>query len=536
VTLPRNTPKAMRLWKQDPVAWIYDWLGVDLIGGPWEMDGQRQYQAEICYSVVDNSETFVVSGNGVGKDFITSCIVPWWMCTGRGIAITTAPTDRQVREILWGEIRSRYKKAVVPLGGRMFPAEPKWLSEDAQGRGGTDKWYARGYTATDENAWQGRHSDRVLVVGDEAAGIPLFVWPAMMGCAVGADDRMLWIGNPTCGPDHQFAKSASSPDIPGKKMTIRVKSTETPNYRTGKELIPGLMTREGVERIVRKYGKNSAITNARVNAIFPVAGAESLIGYQHIQPCRDRHAQGSKPTDRELSSARIGCDVARHGDDLAMAYICRGPEVIHPKGWPKPMCDQVEITDALAALSREFRPLTVAIDGGAMGPGPIDYLRSEEHRKRLKVPEHTRILEVLFGAKASDEEQFMDRRTEIWVLLRDWLQEVGAMEIDEELEEELLAPTIKWVGKRLKLEPKVDTKKRLGRSPDRADALALAVSGHIGQPISLVLTGYGGAQGAPESRIRRGVEDWDAEDNPSPQANVEDVEAFLDGMGSDYSW
>jgi hypothetical protein len=521
----------MALWRKDPVAWTYDWLGVDLIDGPWAEPDQRQYQAEILYALVDYSETYVVSGNGVGKDFTTSLAVCWWMCSGHGIAITTAPTDRQVREILWGEIRSRYRNSRVKLGGRMFPAEPKWLSEVE------DTWYARGYTATDENAWQGRHSKKVLVVGDEAAGIPQFVWPAMMGCAVGEQDRLLWIGNPTCGPDHPFAKQASSPDAKGKKITIRVKSTETPNYRTGQDVIPGLMSREGANRIIKTYGRNSAITNARVNAVFPVAGAESLIGYQHIGPCRERYASGVVPNDRQLKDARVGCDVARFGDDLATCYVRQGPRVTTPTGWPKAQSDQVEITDSLAAVFREFRPLTASIDGGAMGPGPIDYLRNDEHRKRLGVPDHVRVLEVLFGAKAYDEEKFADRRTELWVHLRDWLLEEGAMEIDAELEEELLAPTIKWVGQRLRLEPKLDTKKRLGRSPDRADGLALAVGGHVGAPISLVLAqAESGRGGGASAGVRRGGIDWDAQDHPAGGAHTGDVEAFLDGRGPGHSW
>lgn len=532
MSAPRSTPKAMAIWRRDPVAWIYDWLGIDLIGGPWAEDGQRQYQAEICYAVVDHAATFVVSGNGVGKDFITSCIVPWWMCTGEGIAITTAPTDRQVREILWGELRTRYKQSVAPLGGRMFPAEPKWLSEV------TDKWYARGYTATDENAWQGRHARRVLVVGDEAAGIPQFVWPAMMGCAVGEEDRLLWIGNPTCGPDHPFAKAASQPDVPKKKITIRVKSTETPNYRQGKDVIPGLMSREGVDRIVRTYGANSAITNARVNAIFPVAGAMSLIGYQHVGPCRERFAEGVKATDRERKDARVGCDVARFGDDLATAYVCMGPEIVVPDGWPKAQADQVEITDALAAVAREWSPLTISIDGGAMGPGPIDYLRHPDHRKRLEIPQHVQILEVLFGAKAYDEEQFADRRTELWVTMRDWLKDVGAVDLDEDLAEELMSPTIKWVGRRLKLEPKLDTKERLGRSPDRADGLALAIGGHVGMPASLVLTGYGGKGERPRKDRPRRASDWIEENEAAieKQRKREDVGAWLEDRGTEYPW
>lgn len=492
----------MAIWRRDPVCWAKDWLGVDLLGPPWDDPDQRAYQAEIAMSLVDNAMTYVVSGNGIGKDFTSSIIVPWWICTGSGICITTAPTDRQVREILWGEIRARARSARAPLGGRLYPAEPKWTMRDT--------WYARGYTATDENAFQGRHGRRVLAVGDEAAGIPEFVWPALLGCAVGSEDRVLLIGNPTCSPVHPFATGASSPDIPGKKHTIRVKSTETPNCRTGEDTIPGLMSKDGVERIYRMHGRNSAVANARVHAIFPQAGADSLIGYQHVGPARERWAQGvrSKPGD----VCRAGGDVARFGDDLTSFAWVKGAEAHCDGADAKGQLSQPEVEAHFGLRSREIGAAGISIDGGAMGPGPIDYLR--QNRASYNLHRDFYVYEVLFGSKAHDEEMYADRRTELWVTMRDFLGDSASIDIDDELAEELMSPTYTYVGRRYKLEPKKDTKKRLGKSPDRADALALAIAGHIGGNRSLVLAGDSGV--------------YEPEDPDDPE---DDERGDWDGMG-----
>ena len=527
----------LKRWR-DPVVYIRDVFGEDLEGGPWAEKGQRAYQAEIARSIRDNEVTYVVSGNSVGKDYTISRVVCWWLRVPGSIAVTTSVKDDQLKKILWKEIRAAVQKANrrgFDIGGKLAPAASFWdFGETPEGY----KHYATGVVGTDENAFQGFHSRRVLVIGDESAGIPEFVWPAMLGCGVGEGDRFAFIGNPTCSPAHPFAKGCRRPNVPGKHKTIRVKSTETPNYRQKRPVIPGLMSRQGVDRIYRSHPKGSAIANARVDAKFPDAGALSLIGYEHIGPCRERFVSGVEPSDRDRKSARVGCDVARFGDDLCTAYVRQGPLAFMPSGWPKPNVDQVEVTDALAAMAREYHPLTVSIDGGAMGPGPIDFLRNDEHRRRLQVPGHTQILEVLFGGKAADEEQFADRRTELWVLLRDWLKDEAAMEIDDDLEEELLAPEFKWVGRRMKLEPKEKTKERLGRSPDRADGLALAVSGHVGHAPSLVLTGYGREEvrEGPSKRLRECDTRFDEEDRMDISKIARDHERFLERGGSGWEW
>jgi len=482
VTKSKATKKKQRAllikWRGDPLAYFDDVFGIDLLGGPWAVDGQRAYQAEILMSIAENSETYIVTGNGVGKDFILGHAVPWWMTTRKNaICITTAPKDEQVRKILWGEIRTAHLNAKVQLGGRLMPSDPYWVFGP--------KWYATGLVGRDENSFQGFHAEHILVVGDEAAGIPEFFWPAMLGCAVGENDRLVMIGNPTCAPTHSFAKGCREQDVPTKKKTIRVKSTETPNYVQGREVIRGLMSREGVERIYKKYRKGSAIANARVEAKFDDGGTNSLITYAHIGPCRDRLAAGVKPTEHDHT--RVGCDVARFGDDLTVIYVRRGPSAWVPQGGILAKADQVQVTDAVGNLAASSGAVTTSIDGGAMGPGPIDFLRANREGFRLR-GDH-RVIEVLFGAKAYDEEQFADKRTELWWNLRDWLRDEAAMEIDDELEEELLAPTFSWVKRRVRLEPKDKTKELLGRSPDRADALALAVAGHVGSGPSLVLSG-----------------------------------------------
>ncbi len=87
--------KLMRVWMARPEKFFADVLGWE----PWEK------QIEILHSIRDNRETFVQSCNAAGKSWLAAGIVLWWTITRfNGKVITTAPTWRQVKDVLWAKI------------------------------------------------------------------------------------------------------------------------------------------------------------------------------------------------------------------------------------------------------------------------------------------------------------------------------------------------------------------------------------------------------------------------------------------------
>lgn len=445
----RQERRALRRWRRDPVAFIREILR----GEPWSR------QVEVLESLVENAETNVVSGHGVGKDWLGGHVVPWWVGTREGIVLTTAPKRTQVDVILWGEVRAALERAVVPIGGELLPVEPLW-------RFGP-KWYAIGMTGKDVNALQGFHGRNVLAILDEAAGLSEFVFEAVESCAGGDNDRILRIGNPKCGPTHPFAKACREPDEPGVRKTIRIKTTENPNCVEGREVIPGLNGRKWVERQARKYGRTSNVYKALVEAVFPPAAADGLIGYEHLQAARDR---AGPMFDDDV--ARIGCDVARFGDDLTIIWVVRGGYAWIPTNGIMSKARGPEIARRLLDIASDVGAVSIAIDVGGVGSGVVDSLFEIDHGLEVYPND--------FGARASNPAEWSNRRTELWWRMRDWLRDEAAIEIDELLEEELIAPTYRWSGRAKILEPKEKIKARLGRSPDRADGLALAACGHVG--------------------------------------------------------
>lgn len=458
----RALPAARAKWRADPIGWMRSWLGGP---EPWAR------QVEIAEAVRDNRETNVHTGNAVGKDWIAARIALWFLLTRKdAIVVTTATKKTQVDKVLWGEIRQAFRQARA----RAYFGDAR-LQPVASEIRIAEKWYAIGVTARDTSAFSGFHAPNVLVIEDEAAGLAEFADEAALGLTASPDDRIFRIGNPVCGPTHYFAKACAKGNRPGLARTIRISSRETPNYVAGQNLIPGMATRESVAAWERKYGKGSVMANAHVDGVFPGSAADGLISMEHIAAARQRKLAGVQPEDG--APVRLGCDPARYGDDLTTIYAVRGPFAWECDVMGK--ADSYQIADALVKHANHLKAMTVAIDStGGYGAGPIDIFK--RRLRNGKVPTVGSVYEVNFGAASSNPDQWANRRTELWWRMRDWIKDEAAWDPDETIEEELLASRFKPHGEGIILQPKEDLKKEenLGRSPDRADALAVAVSGH----------------------------------------------------------
>jgi hypothetical protein len=165
---------------RQPVTFVERMLGGKLWGK----------QQEIAQSLVDNRTTAVRSCHGSGKTHLSARLALWWLFTRPYSAvITTAPTGRQVTELLWKEIRVAYKNARAKLGGDLLPRAPK-LTVD-------DDWLCIGFSTDDPVNFQGWHSPGgTLAIFDEAPGVDPLIWETIEGVLVGDRDRHLVIGNP----------------------------------------------------------------------------------------------------------------------------------------------------------------------------------------------------------------------------------------------------------------------------------------------------------------------------------------------------
>lgn len=459
--MPPTPSQKLAQWRADPLLWIKEVLGGPL---PWSR------QEEILRAIVTHQEVRVVSGKACGKDWLLARVILWWFSTRpSGLVLATGPTQPHVETVLFAEVRKAYYASRLPLGGEMLPVKPELI--DPQ----NSKHYVRGIVTNKPEALQGYHEDEVLIVADECAGIEdPWVFDALYGCGVTANSRFLFVGNPTCGPTAPFAKlfQDNRPTV----RNIRISALESPNVVAGRDVIPGLMSREGIDRIRAACGgEDTERFRSQVLGIFPSSSSASLISQLLVDACRLR----AKEPEQQSEVVRFGVDVARFGDDRTVLCVLIGNRAFFPPDGTLSKADAVAVVDRIVALAKRYKPVSIALDGGGLGGPFMDMLVAAQGDGRLDG--NVQLFDNDFGARATDHTEHADRRTELWHNLKEWMRTEGAIAIDGRLEEELSAPTYAWRGRVVKLEEKKAIKTRLGRSPDFADALALATSGHLGR-------------------------------------------------------
>ena len=439
--------------QQEPAWWTTNILGNNL----W------QTQEDIIRSVRDNHETVVASCHGAGKSYTAANVALWYLFNHKpSVVITTAPTDRQVRGILWKEIRLAHGRARIPLGGKLLTQELKLDTN----------WWAWGFTAPeyDPDRFQGFHEVNILVIVDEAAGVSEQIYEAIDGVLTSEHSRLLMIGNPTSAAG-RFGQSFKTPGI--SKFTIS--AFDTPNFTTfgiteedvengtWEEKItsdlpaPYLVTPQWVAKRFIRWGKDSPLYQSRVMGRFPTQGTDTLIPLDWIDRAIKADLKPGEPVE-------LGVDVARYGQDESVWVLRKGSVArIHET---KAMGDTMETTGISVRGRKETGASNIKVDADGLGAGVYDRL------KELGEP----ATEMRSGMSASDSERFANKRAEWWWGLRERFE---SGDIDIENDEELVAQlsNIKYkINSRgqIQIESKDEMRKRGLPSPDRADALMLA--------------------------------------------------------------
>lgn len=428
------------------------WFGETVLGTPlWEKE------KEIMLAVRDHEEIYIRSCHASGKTFTAARVAHWWLLSHEeAVVITTAPTFRQVKEILWREIRSS-------IGGK--PLYPPDTVLDTQ-INLSDKWFALGLSSDKPDQFQGFHSPHLLVIGDEAPGIPEDIFQAVDGLA---PEKILLLGNPTTNQG-RFAAGFRSERV--KK--IHISAFDTPNIKAGAVVIPGLITERDIARIRDHYGEESDVYRVRILGEFPKQDADTLIGVDEVALAVAREV---KPLSQWQK--KIGVDVARFGNDRTVILVRQQEKVIRKELIQHK--DLMVTCGEVMRIMKEEQVLShnIFIDSIGIGAGVVDRLREQG----------LRVTAVNVGEKAQDDEHYFNQRTELYARVKDWLK-TGSLPDDSFYE--LANIKYKFTSKgQLQLESKEDMKKRGLSSPDVADALALTFV----NPAMMIV---GGASPLPE--------------------------------------
>lgn len=451
-------------------------------------------QRAITESVLAHRYTATQSCHDVGKSFTAARIADWWIDVhppGEALVVTTAPTWKQVRAVLWHEMARAHRKG--GLIGRMTEA-CEWKITAGSG---PDELVGLGLKPADydPSGFQGLHRRYVLVIIDEAGGVPKPIYDAADSLVTNEDCRMLAIGNPD-DPSAHFETICR----PGSGWNVlRIDALRSPNFtREQVSRFPklrALMIREGIrpseepvpdrvrpllvspqwvaERIDR-WGIDSPLFVSKVRGAFPKVTLDTV-----IQPGWVLAAQ-IRELPEDITDPRIAVDVARYGTDHSIIGLRQGGHfrVVDdiPYGSTTSLVGKVAIT------AREYGPSVPAInvDDTGVGGGVTDMLLEDGFA----------VLPLISGGRGKEElpngrPRFYNARSEWWWTLREALAgpsgdgSDGWLDIDpddEDLAAQLLRTkyTVNRHGQ-IVVESKDDLKKRGFESPDRADCLVYAV-------------------------------------------------------------
>lgn len=423
-----------------------------------------EWQEEFLQSIADGHRRITVkSGHGVGKSTAASWAAIWYLLTRHPVKIViTAPTKAQLYDALFAELKTWITRLppalqdLVDVKSDYVEFVPKPSAAFIS---------VRTSRAETPEAMAGVHSENVMLIGDEASGIPEAVFEAAAGSMSGENAVTLLMGNPVRSSGYFFDTHNR---LKSQWKCIHV-SCET-SKRVSKEWIKEMATR---------YGERSNAFRVRVLGEFPLSDDDTVIPYELVDTALGRDVVNSPNTPLiwGLDVARFGTDasalIERRGRRLdALPTLFRGLDLMQLSG---------QVAARYESLDEKRRPTDIFIDSIGIGAGVLDRL------KELGLP--------VRGVNVSDSPAvsgtYQNLRAELWYRVRAWLagRDVALpakaglqgheLEALERLIEDLSSTKYQFAERtgKIQIESKKEMRKRTGRSPDAGDALMLTFAG-----------------------------------------------------------
>lgn len=456
------------------------------------LDSWTPDQARIANHFPAARRLCVCAANGVGKTYLAADLaVSFLLDHTAAIVITTAPTQRQVEQLLWPEVVKRLKHLGL-MEADAEPGPPEWISADG------DRYI--GFATNKPARMQGIHAPAMLIIIDEASGVTGPMIEATEALAIGEENYIFAIGNPN-EPTGAFYTLTRTPSWRQEQLS----ALTHPNIVTRTETIPGATNWRTLLQRCKDWAKRTEQPTAdsftlsltpeeiaylddtgateppthdtgatqhdthfipndafRVRYLgrFPEQASGALFSPQIIEACQDRVLPSGGRRFAALDVARLG------GDETI--YACRegntiiALEVIPAATLPE-QCD-----DILRRLTRD-NPESLKVDAAGLGIGLIDHLRL-----KALLP----VIEFQPGGEPltmQDQKRFFNRRAQAYGNFAEAMMR-GQVSIpkDDNLAADLLAVLYRHTpDQQLQILDKATIKAKTGRSPDRGDAVSM---------------------------------------------------------------
>lgn len=425
-------------YRYKPVLWVKEVLGVDPDG----------WQEEFLTAIAKGERKITVrSGHGVGKSTASSWAMLWFFTTRSPVkVVVTAPTSAQLFDALFAELK-RWINVLPDMWQQLIDVKQDRVVFNAA----PDEMFisARTSRAEQPEALQGIHSEHVMLVADEASGVPEAVFEAAAGSMSGHSAVTLLLGNPTRSSGFFYDTHNR---LANEWRVFKVSCADSPR-----------VSQEYIDEMASRYGEDSNAFRVRVLGEFPRSDDDTMIPMELIEGARQRDVAVNP-----YAPVIWGLDVARFGSDSSALTKRQANVVLEPpRKWKN--LDLMQLTGAVVAeyqaLEEKDRPESILVDSIGLGAGVVDRLIE------LGLPARG----VNVSESPSFGSQYRNLRAELWAKAKAWLERRDChLPNDAQLSSELATVKYKFASNgKLQIESKEDIKRRGLKSPDLADSFVL---------------------------------------------------------------
>lgn len=442
----------------------------------WSMD---EWQCELVESVADverkrlglptrynhdgKNQITVRACQGPGKTFGIAVLAHVWGFAYDPLVIpVVAPKKEHVKTRFFGEFRRIAARAIpgyLQLLNMQIGAERVAWGEDPVNH------FLIAETGVQPENIQGLRRPNMLTLVDESSGVHERLFPVIEGNQFGAENAVsVYIGNPTKNTG-TFADSHLKEKLARDYYRMHVGPEKS-------KRIP----MESIERMIRKYGRNSPVVLVRCFGEFAADDANQLIALGWIADALNREFKG----DGSLPKLRVSIDAADGGDDNTVVTVARHYDshirILKQKefsfGLQKAQIDGADAGETMfKAFGGRKEIDEFVVDAAGVGTGMAGELYDRGYR----------VIRYKGGEASSDPEKWKNRRTQSYLVARDAFRdglisfEDDAVDDPEELEAQLCSVKRKIVGDD-RIEELVTREQMRAdgiKSPDRADSLVM---------------------------------------------------------------
>ena len=398
----------------------------------------------------ETTQIAVRSGHSVGKSCTISWIINYFMMTrSHPQIIVTANTATQLSSKTWRELAKWHKMA---LNKDFF----EWTATRYSQINNKEDWFAAAIPWSERNseAFAGAHETRkhsaVLVIFDEASGIPDTIWEVASGAMSTPGSMFLAFGNPTQNTG-RFRECWGKFRHRWHGVTVDARNAK----KADQELI---------NEWVNDYGLDSDFVRIRVLGEFPKQATNQFISSEDVRKAVDNTVS---PDRYKRMTKVLGMDIARFGDDSTVITVRQGRKVFPLE--KRRGLDIMQSVGFYLEMRNKYNPDVSYLDLGGLGAGVYDRLKEQGIRN---------VVGINFGSTADDPLRYKNKRAEMWGRTRDWLHEGNCdLPDDTELIADLTGPTYSHTSdEKLIIESKKDMRRRGLASTDCADSVCLTLA------------------------------------------------------------